>query len=102
MGIDIAEEISRRLNFTLKYSSPADGQFGTYDGGGDGGGWTGMVGDLDRGLADVAVSFLDVLPERSRAVDFTLAVLREAKTLTTQVPRRKDQGRVELHAVADF
>ena len=49
-----------------------DGQWG----GLKDGKWTGMIGDIVNGRADIALASLDITQERSTAVDFLMAVVR--------------------------
>ncbi len=45
--LDVLERISRRLNFTYEIREPEDGQYGTQQ---DGRNWSGMIGELQRGV----------------------------------------------------
>ncbi|KAK4320049.1 hypothetical protein Pmani_009070 [Petrolisthes manimaculis] len=59
-------------NFTSTCRSTRDGQWG----GEVNGRWTGMVGDIVRDEADIALASLDVTQQRTEAVDFLMVVVR--------------------------
>ncbi|XP_047483452.1 glutamate receptor ionotropic, kainate 2-like isoform X2 [Penaeus chinensis] len=62
--------LKERLNFTSTCRRPRDEDWGTLTEGR----WSGMVGELVEGLADVIMAPLDYTVARSRAVDFVIPV----------------------------
>ncbi len=52
----------------------------------DGGEWTGLVGDLSRGDADVCPMGLTITAERKTAIDFTLGIIDDGATLLVRDP----------------
>lgn len=52
------------------FYSPSDGAWGALDE--STGLMNGMIGQLQRGLADIAVNALDIIPTRSKVVDYPI------------------------------
>ncbi|KAK8764714.1 hypothetical protein V5799_032678 [Amblyomma americanum] len=71
--MDLLRTLSERLNFTYTLYQVQDGQYGTFDfvNGSTYKRWSGMVGDLVRGVADMIIAPLTITPERSMEIDFT-------------------------------
>ncbi|MPC07730.1 Glutamate receptor [Portunus trituberculatus] len=65
-----------------------DGQWGGLR---EDGTWTGMIGDIVSGRADIALASLDITQERSQAVDFLMAVVRTEYLLIMKRPRNDDR-----------
>ena len=76
------------LNIRFKMITPQRRDYGTLH---ENGTWTGMVGDLVYGRADVAVSTLDMTPDRTAAVDF-LDVIPVTTTTYRFYVRTDQQG----------
>ncbi|XP_047487930.1 probable glutamate receptor [Penaeus chinensis] len=74
-------------NFTSTCLPTSDGQWG----GQENGRWTGMVGDIVNGEADIAVASLDVTFQRSTAVDFLLPVLHTEYKMIMKRPTNDDR-----------
>ncbi len=88
LGPEIVRAMVRGLNVTMEYATPPDGKFGSKIDG-TSSRWSGIVGELsldEEGRGDLSVSFLEVTPERSQAIDFTLAAMRQVRTLTIHAP----------------
>ncbi|KAK3755334.1 hypothetical protein RRG08_026064 [Elysia crispata] len=66
--IDMAEELSRTLNFTIRYTEPPDGHWGNDDGNGT---WNGMVGQVVRQEVDMIVAPIGITEARDGVIDFT-------------------------------
>ena len=66
--IDMLNEIARETNMTFEVHLVHDGLYGEEE---TNGSWNGMIGELMRGQADVAVAPLTISSERQRVVDFT-------------------------------
>ncbi|CAN7993341.1 unnamed protein product [Ixodes pacificus] len=71
--MDLLQSLSQKLNFTYTLYQVQDGQYGTFDfvNGSTHKRWSGMVGDLVRGVADMIIAPLTITPERSMEIEFT-------------------------------
>lgn len=67
MSISFIEQMSKTLGFQYDLYIVADGQYGKLDNGT----WTGMIGDVVSGAADMAIAPLTITEARSRVVDFS-------------------------------
>ncbi|XP_053709205.1 glutamate receptor ionotropic, NMDA 3B [Synchiropus splendidus] len=65
--IDLLEKLAEDLGFEFDLYIVGDGKYGAWKGGR----WTGLVGDLLLGLADMAVTSFSINSARSRVIDFT-------------------------------
>ncbi|XP_062306420.1 glutamate receptor ionotropic, NMDA 3B isoform X2 [Osmerus eperlanus] len=65
--IDLLEKLAEDLRFEFDLYIVGDGKYGALKGGQ----WTGLVGDLLNGVADMAVTSFSINSVRSRVVDFT-------------------------------
>ncbi|XP_076063836.1 uncharacterized protein LOC143038484 isoform X2 [Oratosquilla oratoria] len=63
---DVFEQMSIILDFTYTCRQPEDHEFGVFDNGS----WSGLMGELVEGRADVAVASLDNTYHRTQYVDF--------------------------------
>jgi len=68
--IDIFQLILFDLHVHFKLYIVADGKYGSYSYTTDS--WNGMVGDVYRGKADLAIAGLTITSQRSKVVDFTV------------------------------
>ncbi|XP_069392466.1 glutamate receptor ionotropic, NMDA 3B [Paralichthys olivaceus] len=66
--IDLLEKLAEDMGFTFDLYIVGDGKYGALSGTGR---WTGLVGDLLGGTADMAVSSFSINSARSRVIDFT-------------------------------
>ncbi|ESO11012.1 hypothetical protein HELRODRAFT_72217 [Helobdella robusta] len=69
---EMLQTMSEQMNFRYDYHLVADGSYGLVNGNGS---WNGMIGELIRGEADIAVAPLLVIDNRKPYVDFTLPFL---------------------------
>ncbi|XP_071523389.1 probable glutamate receptor [Panulirus ornatus] len=83
-AFDYMKEVT---NFTSTCTAPTDGQWGIKKNGS----WTGMVAELVKGNADIALASLDITEERSSAVDFLMAIVRTDYKLVMKRPTNDDQ-----------
>jgi ABC-type amino acid transport substrate-binding protein len=67
LSIMLLEKLARDLNFNYHLYITADEQYGYVENGS----WNGLVEDLTRGLAHMAVTALSITSSRSRVIDFT-------------------------------
>ncbi|XP_053178660.1 LOW QUALITY PROTEIN: glutamate receptor ionotropic, NMDA 3B [Scomber japonicus] len=65
--IDLLEKLAEDMGFEFDLYIVGDGKYGAWKGGR----WTGLVGDLLQGLADMAVTSFSINSARSRVIDFT-------------------------------
>eukprot|EP00058_Branchiostoma_floridae_P025694 XP_002611184.1 hypothetical protein BRAFLDRAFT_88417 [Branchiostoma floridae] len=70
--VDLFSWLSSQLGFRYEYYHVTDGHYGVYDS--ETGKWTGLVGDVLSGEADIAVSALSITSERQAVADFTLPI----------------------------
>uniref|UniRef100_A0A3Q3E1B1 Glutamate receptor n=1 Tax=Hippocampus comes TaxID=109280 RepID=A0A3Q3E1B1_HIPCM len=66
--IDLLEKLAEDMGFTFDLYIVGDGKYGAMSGSGR---WTGLVGDLRSGTADMAVTSFSINSARSRVIDFT-------------------------------
>ena len=72
---DLAELLARELNLLFEIQVVKDGQYGISDPSVPGG-WTGMIGELVRNEADIAISPLTINAQREQVVDFTVPFMQ--------------------------
>ncbi|XP_022620574.1 glutamate receptor ionotropic, NMDA 3B [Seriola dumerili] len=65
--IDLLEKLAEDLGFEYDLYIVGDGKYGAWKGGR----WTGLVGDLLNGLAEMAVTSFSINSARSQVIDFT-------------------------------
>ncbi|XP_016308831.1 glutamate receptor ionotropic, NMDA 3A-like [Sinocyclocheilus anshuiensis] len=65
--IDLLEKLAEDMNFEFDLYIVGDGKYGAVKGGQ----WTGLVGDLLSGVADMAVTSFSINSARSKLIDFT-------------------------------
>ncbi|XP_028428289.1 glutamate receptor ionotropic, NMDA 3B [Perca flavescens] len=65
--VDLLEKLAEDLGFQFELYIVGDGKYGAWKGGR----WTGLVGDLLGGLADMAAASFSINSARSRVIDFT-------------------------------
>uniref|UniRef100_A0AAY4ELY4 Glutamate receptor n=1 Tax=Denticeps clupeoides TaxID=299321 RepID=A0AAY4ELY4_9TELE len=65
--IDLLEKLAEDMNFEFDLYIVGDGKYGAWKGGR----WTGLVGDLLNGVADMAVTSFSINSARSKVMDFT-------------------------------
>merc|ERR1719500_1160395 len=68
--LDLVTVLAARLNFDFTLSLVGDGRYGTYDE--TTGQWTGMIGEVISGAADMAVVDMTITSARERVVDFSV------------------------------
>ncbi|XP_064104000.1 glutamate receptor-like [Macrobrachium nipponense] len=72
----LTNAITQSLNVTYRIRQPPDGQWGSLNPNGT---WTGLVGQVYRHEADFAVGPHDVTEVRSKAIDFTVNFIFDAR-----------------------
>lgn len=71
--MDLLTELSKRVGFTYKIHVVKDGRYGVMD---QSGNWNGMIGEVIRGEADLAVAPLTLTSVRERHVDMSTPFLQ--------------------------
>ncbi|GFS20371.1 glutamate receptor [Elysia marginata] len=66
--MDMADELSRTLNFTIQYTEPEDGFWGVDEGNGT---WNGLVGQVAREEVDMVIAPIGITEAREGVIDFT-------------------------------
>ena len=85
---DILRSLRAISNFTIDWATPPDGVFGAPT---ENGTWTGMVGMLMRGEADVAGT-LAVTRERGAVISYNVAFIKSRGTLIVRNPSHFDNA----------
>ena len=76
---DIFDILQKKLNFSTRALSPADGLWGSLKD--DNVTWNGIVGDLKSGRADVSTASLTQTYERNQVIDFSINIMEFTTTL---------------------
>lgn len=87
-GIDLVEELSKMLRFKYKIHLVKDGKYGGIDE--KTGDWDGMIGELRRDEADIAVADLTITSSREKAVDFTYPFMSTGISILYAKPKTKE------------
>ena len=82
------EIIAQELNLRYRIESPADGAFGNLD---ENGTWSGMVGELTYGRADVALAWVNMRPDRAEVVDYLDSQPVDTVRETFYIPKDLDE-----------
>lgn len=86
---DMMDKLADMVGFTYNFKIADDGQYGQQTPSGQ---WTGMVGEVIDGKADIAAGALTVTIQREEDLDFTKPFLSTAVNLLVQKPQRLDLG----------
>ncbi|CAL1526648.1 unnamed protein product [Lymnaea stagnalis] len=86
--VDLLNEVSRRAEFTYEFKQSSDGTIGANRPTG----WTGVIGDVISGKADIGATALTVTPQREEVVDFTKPFMSNSVNLLVQKPTWTDLG----------
>ena len=84
--IDLVEELAKELNFRYVINVVKDGNWGGKDK--QTGQWNGMVGEVMRGEADIAVADLTINSDRETAIDFTYPFMSTGITILYKKPTK--------------
>ncbi|CAI5440515.1 unnamed protein product [Caenorhabditis angaria] len=85
--IDLLHKISKILKFTFTIRKVRDNAYGSKEPNGK---WNGMVGELQRGDADLAVASLTISYSRSEVIDFTVPYMHLGISILFKKPRMTD------------
>ncbi|KAL3307698.1 Glutamate receptor 3 [Cichlidogyrus casuarinus] len=86
---DLLEEIAKDIGFEFKFKLVGDNSYGKEDNKHH---WNGMVGELLRGEADIAVAPLTITSGRERVVDFSTPFMEFGLSVLYQKPERDNLG----------
>ncbi|XP_071954989.1 glutamate receptor ionotropic, kainate 2-like [Antedon mediterranea] len=87
--IDLLEEIAKSIKFDYKIALVPDGDYGTENVDGN---WSGMVGELVKKNADLAVAPLTINYDRETAIDFSKPYMHLGISILYRVPEPQDPG----------
>ncbi|GIY30651.1 hypothetical protein CDAR_541251 [Caerostris darwini] len=90
----LLEELSQILQFTYTLMTPPDKQWGSKT---DNGSWTGMIGLVNRGQADLALGLTGITQERQEVVDFTESYFVNERTFAIKFPDLAPRAFVYTH-----
>ncbi|XP_034173530.1 glutamate receptor ionotropic, kainate 2 isoform X1 [Osmia lignaria lignaria] len=85
-GIDIIQELSKMLGFNYTFEVQGDNVYGSYSK--QKKKWTGMLGKIIAGEADLAITDLTITSEREAAVDFTMPFMNLGISILYRKPRK--------------
>ncbi|XP_078618356.1 glutamate receptor 2-like [Branchiostoma floridae x Branchiostoma japonicum] len=80
--MDLFSWLSTELGFKYEYYEVEDGQYGIYNS--ETGKWSGLVGDVVDGKADISVAIMSITSPRQAVADFTLPFYDNGITLAMQ------------------
>ncbi|XP_025016477.1 glutamate receptor ionotropic, kainate 2 isoform X1 [Tetranychus urticae] len=86
-AIDLIDELSKVLLFKYIFREVKDEAYGTLNE--TTGEWNGMIGELIRGEADLAIADLTITSKREEAVDFTLPFMNTGISILFRKPTKK-------------
>ncbi|XP_068229792.1 glutamate receptor ionotropic, delta-2-like [Palaemon carinicauda] len=89
IDVNIVDALGDTLNFTYKVMKPADGKWG---GPLPDGTITGMIGEVARRNAHIAICEITVTGVREGVIDFTMPYYLEALTIISSTPAEKNRA----------
>ncbi|XP_013392184.1 glutamate receptor 4 [Lingula anatina] len=87
--VELAKLLSEVVPFNYTIKIVEDGQYGTLDSNGR---WDGMVGELTRQTADMAIAPLTIKSMRERVVDFSKPFMRTGISVMIKKPEKQKPG----------
>ncbi|XP_024083533.1 glutamate receptor 1 [Cimex lectularius] len=88
---DLADLIAKRLEINYELKIVKDGQYGTENPDVKGG-WDGMVGELIRKEADMAIASMTITSERERVIDFSKPFMSLGISIMIKKPVKQKPG----------
>ncbi|XP_046833822.1 glutamate receptor ionotropic, kainate 2-like isoform X3 [Vespa crabro] len=85
-GIDIIQELSKSLGFNYTFEVQTDSVYGSYIN--KTGKWSGMIGKIMAGRADLAITDLTITSDRESAVDFTMPFMNLGISIIFKKPTK--------------
>ena len=86
-AVDLIDELSQLLNFKYEIRLCKDGKYGAQ---GPDGSWNGMIGELLRNEADLAIVDLTITRKREQVVDFTLPFMTTGVSILYLKPQKAE------------
>ncbi|XP_074647891.1 glutamate receptor ionotropic, delta-1-like [Tubulanus polymorphus] len=90
---DMMNELARRMNVSYEIYNCPDGKYGAKDSNGT---WNGMIGELVRKDADIALATLGISAEREKVVDFTKPYMEYSADILLKRPEAKDENEMTM------
>ncbi|XP_012264901.2 glutamate receptor 1 isoform X2 [Athalia rosae] len=88
---DLADLIAKKLGITYELRIVKDGKYGTENPDVNGG-WDGMVGELIRKEADIAIASMTITSERERVIDFSKPFMSLGISIMIKKPIKQKPG----------
>ncbi|XP_076056317.1 glutamate receptor 1-like [Oratosquilla oratoria] len=88
---DLADFLAEKLKINYTIQIVKDGEYGALDENAEGG-WNGMVGELVRREADIAIAPLTITSTRERVIDFTKPFMTLGISIMIKKPVRQKPG----------
>lgn len=89
-AVDLIHELSKLVNFRYRWREVADKKYGIKTVLSNGTVvWNGMIGEIVRGVADLAIVDLTITAQREEAVDFTLPFMNTGISILFKKPTTK-------------
>ncbi|XP_054154145.1 glutamate receptor ionotropic, kainate 2-like [Oppia nitens] len=85
-AVDLIEELSKIMGFSYRFQLVKDNAYGIKD---ENGNWNGMIGELIRNEADIAIVDLTISSKREEAVDFTQPFMNTGISILFKKPTTK-------------
>lgn len=82
--VDLANQIAKIVNFTYEFRLVKDNKFGAKDANGE---WSGIIGELIRHEADLAIGGLTITLEREQAVEFSMPFMNLGISIMVYKPK---------------
>ncbi|KAK4337133.1 hypothetical protein RND71_043892 [Anisodus tanguticus] len=86
-AVDLIYELSKLLHFRYNFTEVKDKAYGSQNE--TSGEWNGMIGEVKRGEADLAIADLTITSKREKAVDFTLPFMNTGISILFRKPTTK-------------
>jgi glutamate receptor, ionotropic, invertebrate len=87
-GVELIEKLAAMLDFTFRFQMYEGTSYGKYDN--KTGEWDGMLGELNKYRADLAITDLTITAERESAFDFTSPFMILGISILYQQPKAED------------
>lgn len=84
--VDLTKKIAEIVNFTYELRLVKDGRFGGRDANGN---WDGIVGELIRNEADIAIAPLTITSQRERAIEFSMPFMNMGISIMIKKPKKE-------------
>ncbi|KAI3378177.1 hypothetical protein SNEBB_004647, partial [Seison nebaliae] len=86
--IDLSKKIADIVGFKYRIKLVSDGNYGVKENGK----WNGMIGELIRGEADMAIAPLTIIADRERVIDFSMPFMSLGISIMIKKPEKQKPG----------